>query len=216
MSNETIRLILMSSVILVLVIGFIVFFVVLFKVHKIKSNLKKDNMKLELELKQNKEKDFELVQLNNNEEDIEFIINSIIRNKYTSVLLLNKTSIENLKKINELSNSNIIIDSKYWNEKELNEISLFKNVTIQSEEKFSNYNLIIFLDYDQYKIDQLFEKYEKYLKTSGMMIFNNTNILKKQVKLLKNKICEYKYKYDILKWYKGFVVIIKEKINYGK
>lgn len=214
--DETTRLILIISAFIVLLIGFVSFFVIMFKVLKLRNKIKQNNNNLEQELKKGKEQDFVPIRLEENEEDVEFVINSIIRNKYTSVLLLNKMPLPILKKIEQHSNANIIIDSQYWSELELEEIRLFKNVTIQSEDKFSEYNMIVFLNYKPEDMEQLFIKYDLFLKPFGMMVFNNTNNLKKQVKLLTNKIYEYKYKYDILKWYKGFVIIVKEKVNYGK
>ena len=227
-SIEIIRLCLGISAGIVVLIAIIAFIVIFLKIKKKKQEIALDQIRInqELSLKESEKKMMErkdlgepLVNLQQvlgqtiNHEIVEFCINSCIRNEYKKVLLLGDVEPYEAITISNKANSEIYIKKEDFDETKYleikNKIDLVKHdiklLNKIEKEKFDSIMVLnSFKDFDN-----LFLQNEKYLIKNGMFIFANTKSNKKSLKKLIKNLEEYNYRYDILKWYTGFVTAVK-------
>ncbi len=227
--NDSIRTGLIISAIAVPAIAVIIFVIILLKVRKkkkeiianqqlIEQNLQsKSSEKKMIERKDFGESDENLKNILKNSishEIVEFCINTCIRNEYKNVLMISKVEFYESIVLSNKANVNVYIEEKNFDLKKYNEliennnISQHKIVIIKNLENIDNFDAILVLNsYENF--DSLFIEYENILKENGMFIFANTKSNKKSLKKLVNTIKNYKYRYDIINWYTGFITIVK-------
>lgn len=227
--SSGLRIGLFVSSIVVVVFALCFFAYTMVRVAKMKKKLKEDQIKLldvlaknEGEQKLIERDDFgesiEELRLYTNEsidhEIVEFCINSCIRNNFKRVLFVGKTGPYELIALSNKANVDVFVEYKNIDYdlflKAKQSFNLNHSIEVIHEIENSEYDAILSLNsYDNNS--QLLDQYEKKLKHRGMFIFANTKNNKKENKFLVTKINKLCYKYDMLKWHNGFVVMVKEK-----
>lgn len=224
-----VRLGLIISVAIIVPIALIFFGVILFKIFKKKKEIQKNNISIENELS-TKESEIKMRQRDDygqpiselqqiigntiNHEIVEFCINSSIRNDFKTVLLVGNVEVYEAIAISNKANVNVIVRLKEFDIKKYNEIKNKPNIVkhsllIVSElNENNNFDAIMCLNSTNY-YDKIFLENEKYLNKKGMFIFANTKANKSSTKHLIKEVDYLGYRYDNLKWYTGFVVIVK-------
>lgn len=225
--NNSARVFLFSSAIVVVIIALVIFAFLMFKVYKIKRNLKNERIKIanEISVKDGEKKliqrtDFgeslsglkSILDDSIDHENVEICINSCIRNSFKDVLFIGLVGIYETVTLSNKANTISFVQKKDF------DLEMYKNVKNKINDKYSleildsmpdrEFDAIVLLNsFDNF--DKYFVDYEKYLKKGGMMIIGNTKKNKKSTKQLVAKINEIDYKYDMLKWHNGFVIIVK-------
>lgn len=233
--SSGLRIGLFVSSIVVVVFALCFFTYTMTKVVKMKKKLKEDQLKLldtlaknEGEQKLIEREDFgesieELRQKigeSIDHEIVEFCINSCIRNNFKKILFVGQTGPYELITLSNKADVDVFVENSNIDHTIYLEIKKIFNkkhsVEIIKEVENEEYDAILSLNaYNE--SSQIFERYEKNLKHRGMFIFANTRNNKKENKLLITKIHKLCYKYDMLKWHNGFVVMVKEKgVNHEK
>ena len=228
--SELTKNILIYSAVSFVIVALIFLSVILFKVYKIKKTIKKDKMDIlnqdsitNAHLKVIQRTDFgepifELRDAISNpldDEIVEFCINTIIKNNFERILMLgNKTSYEIIA-ISNKSNANIDILSSEFNEAEYNEVLSNEKLNFSHKlsvlkdiNKLEKYDAILLLSAKTNWLPT-YEMYMDNLREKGMFIIANVTKNKVWKKEIISKISKSNFNYDILNWYKGFILIVK-------
>ncbi len=228
--SELTKNILIYSAVAFVIVALIFLSVILFKVYKIKKTIKKDKMDIlnqdsitNAHLKVIQRTDFgepifELRDAISNpldDEIVEFCINTIIKNNFERILMLgNKTSYEIIA-ISNKSNANIDILSSEFNEAEYNEVLSNEKLNFSHKlsvlkdiNKLEKYDAILLLSAKTNWLPT-YEMYIDNLREKGMFIIANVTKNKVWKKEIISKISKSNFNYDILNWYKGFILIVK-------
>ena len=228
--SEAGRIALFSSAIVVVVIALIIFGLILFRVHKIKKKIKQEQMNLinqlaieagEKAVLARADYDQPLAELKAqisdapDHENVEFCLNTCIRNKFKTVLFISKTSPYEVITLAHKAQAFAYVEKTNFNYQaylDVTKIFQFEHQleVIDQLNLEQKYDAILNLN-DCINADQTLEKYWPYLNENGMFIFANTKKFKTDIKKLVKKISKIKCKYDILKWHNGFVTIVKTK-----
>lgn len=224
--SDGLRIFLIVSAIVISVIALAIFSYLMFKIYKIKKNIKEDRIRIANEIS-NKEGEKKLVQRNDfgesifdlknilpnsiDHECVEVCINSCIRNEFKNALFVGDVGLYELITLSNKANLKSFVEKENWDNQQYQEI----------KEKISHNHDIEVIDKVETKFDsililnnpndstKLFEDYHSFLKEKGMIIVANIKKNKKETKKLIFKINEFKYKYDMLKWHNGFLIIVK-------
>ncbi len=222
--------ILIYSAVAFVIIALIFLSVVLFKVYKIKKTIKKDKMDIlsqesitnghlkVIERTDFGEPIFELRDAISNpldDEIVEFCINTIIKNNFEKILMLgSKTSYEIIA-ISNKSNAIVDILVNEFNEVEYNEVISNKKLNfthklniLKEIDKSEKYDAILLLSAKTNWLPT-YETYIDNLREKGMFIIANVTKNKVWKKEIISKISKSNFNYDILNWYKGFILIVK-------
>ena len=229
MSQLTKNLLIYSAVAFVIV-ALIFLSVVLFKVYKIKKTIKKDTLDIlsqesvtDGHLKVIERADFgePIFELRDailnplDDEIVEFSINSIIKNNFKTILMLGHTTAYEIISISNKTNCSIDVLASDFNEVE------YKNVLANEKLKFDHKLNIVQEINNSQKYDAIlllsaksnwlptYETYIDNLCEKGMFIIANVTKHKVWKKEIVSKIRKSNLNYDILKWYKGFILIVK-------
>ncbi|MGL5643268.1 MAG: BC85_0335 family putative methyltransferase [Metamycoplasmataceae bacterium] len=226
--SQLTRDLLIYSAIGIVVIALIVVSIIFYKVIKIKQSLRKKTLDIltsdsvvEGHLKVIQRPDFgePLFELRDatinpiDDEIVEFVINTIIKNNFKNVLMLGYKTPYEVISISNKTNAEINVLANEFDINEYNNtLSKFNfdhnlNVwnKINTEER---YDIILLLSSTSNYLPQ-YEEYINNLKEKGMFLIANTKKNKLWQKELISKISKTKVNYDILNWYKGFILIVK-------
>ncbi|MGL5617831.1 MAG: BC85_0335 family putative methyltransferase [Metamycoplasmataceae bacterium] len=226
--SQLTRDILIYSAIGVVVIALIIVSILFYKVVKIKQSLKKKTLDIltsdsvvEGHLKVIQRPDFgePLFELRDaitnplDDEIVEFVINTIIKNNFKNVLMLNNKTPYEVISISNKTGAEINVLGNEFDINQYNDtIAKFNfdhklNIwnKINNEEK---YDIILLLSSTSNYLP-IYDKYIDNLKEKGMFLIANTKKNKLWQKELINKISKTNLNYDILNWYKGFILIVK-------
>ncbi|MBD5423384.1 MAG: hypothetical protein HDR43_02725 [Mycoplasma sp.] len=229
--NDVIRLILIISVVVVVLTAIISYIVIFTKIRKKRKEIKQKqniiNAKLsnrESEKKMYSRKDFgksdeylkEILGKTISHEIVEFCINSCIRNEYKNVLLIENVEPYEAIVLSNKANVNVFIKESEFDQENYKRIINYDNVSshsinlLNSETNIekNKYDAIISLNSNN-NFDKLFNENEIYLRENGMFIFANIKSNKKSSKKLIEEVKKYKYRYEMINWYTGFIVIVK-------
>ena len=223
--NSAIRIGLFSSVIIVVVLAISIFAFLMFRVYKMKQKLRQDQLLLLDQLRQTQSQN----QLASNEdlvaittlqnqlgktldpEIIEFCINSCLRNQFQKVLLIGPTSPYEALNLAAKAKVEVHVETTNFDHQLYQNLQAVLNyehnlkIIGQVQEI---YDAIFNLNYPE-AADQLFDKYEGFLKSQGLFVVAQSKKNKLATKKLVQKIMQLNYNYDILKWHTGFVLIVK-------
>lgn len=222
------RDILIYSVVAVVLIALVFLSIILYKVFKIKKTIKKQSLDIltsdsivEGHLKVIQRPDFgePLFELREailnplDDEIIEFSINTIIKNNFKNVLMLGEKTAYEVISISNKANAEIYVIEDEFNLNEYSDIvSKFSfdhrlNI-LKGIENGNKYDIILLLSSKQNYLP-IYEKYIDSLKEGGMFLIANVTKNRVWKNELISKISKSNLKYDILKWYKGFILIVK-------
>ncbi|MGL6125277.1 MAG: BC85_0335 family putative methyltransferase [Metamycoplasmataceae bacterium] len=222
------RDILIYSVVTVAAIAIIIISIILYKVVKIKKTIKKQSLDIlssdsvvEGHLKVIQRPDFgepifdlrDAIESPLDDEIVEFTINTIIRNNFKKILMLDyKTAYEIISISNKTGSEINVIGNEFDSQEYKDIISKFNfdhklNILedVNSDEK---YDMILLLSSKSSYLP-IYEKYINNLREKGMFLIANVAKNKIWKKELISKISKSNLNYDILKWYKGFILIVK-------
>lgn len=229
MSNNEIRIFLISSICVVAAIAIISYIIIFLKISNKKKEIKQKQQLIESllvnkesEMKMYSREDFGVgdYQLQNllgttiNHEIVEFCINSCIRNEYKDVLLIGEVEPYETIVLSNKANTNVYVQENNFDLNKFEKVKHYKNVNLNQINIVPSISNEIKVDaimaLNSYQdFDQLFLKYNNFLKDSGMFIFANVKSNKKSVKKLIDEVKKMNYRYENINWYTGFVVIIK-------
>lgn len=229
MSNSQIRIFLISSICVVVAIAIISYIIIFIKIRNKKKEIKQKQQLIESllvnkesEIKMHTREDFGVgdYQLQNllgttiNHEIVEFCINSCIRNEYKNVLLIGEVEPYETIVLSNKANTNIYVQENDFDLNKFEKVKHYENVNLNQINIISSISNEIKVDaimaLNSYQdFDQLFLKYNNYLRDSGMFIFANVKSNKKSVKKLIDEVKKLNYRYENINWYTGFVVIVK-------
>ena len=207
--NSAIRIGLFSSVIIVVVLAISIFAFLMFRVYKMKQKLRQDQLLLLDQLRQTQSQN----QLSKtlDAEIIEFCINSCLRNQFQKVLLIGPTSPYEALNLAAKAKVAVHVETTNFDHQLYQNLQAVLNyehnlkIIGQVQEI---YDAIFNLNYPE-AADQLFDKYEGFLKSQGLFVTAQSKKNKLATKKLVQKIMQLNYNYDILKWHTGFVLIVK-------
>lgn len=225
---KLVRDILIYSAVLVVVTALIIFGIILLKVHKIRKQIKKETLDIisqdsivDGHLEVVGREDFgepiyllrDIVNNPLDDEIVEFSINTIIKNKFEKILMLGHQTPYELIAISNKTNTEIEILSSEFNKTEYDKIisktSYKHNINVINEVNINvQYDVILLLS-SKTSYLPIYEKNIKNLKKNGMFLIANVSKNKVWTKEIVKKISKTNLKYDILKWYKGFILIVK-------
>ncbi|MGL5732928.1 MAG: BC85_0335 family putative methyltransferase [Metamycoplasmataceae bacterium] len=226
--SQLTRDLLIYSAIGFVVIALIVASVIFYKVVKIKQSLKKKTLDIltsdsvvEGHLKVIQRPDFgeplfelrDAVENPVDDEIVEFAINTIIKNNFKNVLMLNYKTPYEIISISNKTGAEINVLANEFDINQYNDIIAKFNFEhnlnvwskINADEK---YDAILLLSSTSNYLS-IYEQYIDNLKEKGMFLIANTKKNKLWKKELINKISKTNLNYDILNWYKGFILIVK-------
>ena len=226
--SESGRIGLFSSAIVVVIIALIVFLIILIRVYKIKKKLKEEQLNLvnQLAIQAGEQQVLERSDFNQplnelmdkitnvpDHENVEFCLNSCIRNQFKNVLFISQTTPYEVITLSHKAKAHVFVEKNNFDYSlylEVNQIFKFEHQLdlIDALDFNQKYDAILNLS-DCTNADLKLEQYWPYLKARGMFIFANTKKYKKDISKLVKKITKIKCKYDILKWHNGFVTIVK-------
>lgn len=229
MSNNQIRIFLISSICVVATIAIISYIIIFIKIKNKKKEIKQKQQLIESllvnkesEIKMHTREDFGVgdYQLQNilgttiNHEIVEFCINSCIRNEYKNVLLIGEVEPYETIVLSNKANANVYVQENDFDLNKFEKVKHYENVNLNQVNIVPSISNEIKVDaimaLNSYQdFDQLFLKYNNYLKDSGMFIFANVKSNKKSVKKLIDEAKKLNYRYENINWYTGFVVIVK-------
>ncbi|MGL5205331.1 MAG: BC85_0335 family putative methyltransferase [Metamycoplasmataceae bacterium] len=226
--SQLTRDILIYSVIAVVVIALIIVSIIFYRVIKIKQSLKKKTLDIltsdsvvEGHLKVIQRPDFgepifELRDATTNpidDEIVEFVINTIIKNNFRNVLMLGYKTPYEVISISNKTGAEINVLANEFDINEYNKIiakfNFDHNLNVWSKvNNEENYDIILLLSSTSNYLP-IYEEYIDNLKEKGMFLIANTKKNKLWQKELIGKISKTNLNYDILNWYKGFILIVK-------
>ena len=222
------RNILIYSVVIVVIVALIILTIILFKVYKIKKTTKKRTLDIlnqelvsEGHMKVIDRPDFgdpiielrEIVKSPLDDEIVEFTINTIIKNNFIKILMLGHKTPYEIIAISNKTNSEINILSNEFSVEEYNQIisKVSFNHKLNILEQINNdeeYDAILLLSSKNSYLP-IYEKYIDNLKNKGMFLIANVTKNRVWKREIISKISKSNLNYDILKWYKGFILIVK-------
>ncbi len=222
------RNILIYSVVIVVCFAVIFLAFVWFRVHKIRKTIRKNNLDIisndsiieghQRVMNRNDlgEPIFELRNAVHNpldDEIVEFTINTIIKNKFKNILMLDYKTTYEIIAISNKTNTTINVLSNEFNEEEYGQIknTLSFDHKLNVLEKINHsdkFDLITLLS-SKTNYSFVYEQYIDNLSEKGMFLIANVNKNKPWKTEIIKKINQKNIKYDILKWYKGFILIVK-------
>ncbi|MDK2819474.1 MAG: hypothetical protein KFW07_01415 [Mycoplasmataceae bacterium] len=226
--TKLVRDILIYSAVLVVVIALIIFAIILFKVHKIRMGIKKETLDIisqdsviDGHLQVVGREDFgepiyllrDIVDNPLDDEIVEFSINTIIKNKFEKILMLGHKTPYELITISNKTHTTIDILFDEFNKTEYDDIISKSNYkhdlrVIDEINTEIQYDVILLLSSRENYLP-IYEKHIKNLRKNGMFLIANVTKNKVWKKEIVKKIMKTNLKYDILKWYKGFILIVK-------
>lgn len=226
--DPVIKNILIYSAVVVVIIAMIIFIFIGYKIYKIKKTIKKQNLEIYsqesvieghnrvIERTDLGEPIFEVrdaVAKPLDDEIVEFVINTIIKNKFQNILMLGHKTPYEIIAISNKANVTINMLSSEFNGEEYNKINetiIFENSinVLECVDNNIEYDLILLLSSKEPYLP-IYEKYISNLRDSGMFLIAKTDKNRLWKKEIIKKINKNNMKYDILKWYKGFILIVK-------
>ena len=145
-------------------------------------------------------------------EVLEFCINSCIRNQFHRVLLTSVTGPYEALALAHLARVSVELEAANFDYQLYHRLQLAveppRPVILTCPDAIVPYDAIFALDQAATALET-FVRYEPYLRPKGMMVFANTKAARPAIRPLIKKIQQINYKYDILKWHNGFVIIVK-------
>ncbi|MGL5204635.1 MAG: BC85_0335 family putative methyltransferase [Metamycoplasmataceae bacterium] len=226
--SELTRDILIYSAIAVVIVALVVVSIIFYKIIKIKQSLKKKTLDIltsdsvvEGHLKVIQRPDFgePLFELRDavtnpvDDEIVEFTINTIIKNNFKNVLMLNYKTPYEIISISSKTGAEINVLANELDINEYNELSskfnFDHNLNVWNKINITEKYDIILLLASTSNYLSIYEQYINNLKDGGMFLIANVKNNKLWKKELINKISKTNLNYDILNWYKGFILIVK-------
>lgn len=226
--NNILRNFLLCSAIVAVAVALIIFSFIIYKVIKIKRKMKQYKLNVLEKISSNDSKqklinraDFDQsienlrIETNTNidYDIVEFCINSCIKNNFKKVLFVGNVGIYEIITISNKAENKAFVEKENFPLEEYikNSYKSKYNHDLTIIDKLNDqYDALISINsFNNYS--SLFKEYEQFIKNRGMFIFANTKKNKKERKFLINEIHKFKYKYDMLKWNNGFVIVVKEK-----